>query len=238
LRVGPLVLACPLGALEVSLAGHAFIPGLLPGFLLLTLLLFATGRAWCGWVCPARLAGNALAGAGAFLAPGAAAAIGKSKRKLSARGRFSPKREHALGFLLGLLLGAWIFRYPLWSVICPLGAVSRTLIEGSLFFRPRWDLVFLVLPLLGTLLFRAGWKCACPVGAVHGILAGANRSLLPGLSPATEKPCNQCGMCRRVCESGLDPAGDLPAFDCTKCLRCVEHCPRRCLRVRTIKRRF
>ena len=233
LRFGDLVLACPLGALEVSLAGHTLILGLLPGFLLMAALVFLLGRLWCGWFCPASLAGTALARAGGFLLPGAAEAARKRRRKLATfTAPITLGRTQALGFLCGLLLGAWIFRYPLWSILCPLGVVSRSIIEVALFFRPRGEAVFLLLPCLMALLWKNGWKCACPVGLMHGLLALPNRSFTPALK--TEPDCTRCGLCARACAAGLEPHKGIRPFDCSKCLRCLEHCPKGCLSLKML----
>ncbi len=234
LRLDPIILACPLGTLEVTFAGRGLIWSLLPGFIVVCLLIFLLGRMWCGWVCPAHLAGHALGNACAFIAPGAAKSVKKGWRgaaeKISKRLR--PGKIHTLGFVAGLLIGAYIFRYPFWSIICPLGVVSRALIQGGVHLSLRADLIFLFLPLLAMLFFRSGWKCACPVGLIHGAVSTANRTVKPALSLAPAKPCNECGACRAVCPAGLYPAKDLSTFDCTKCLRCVERCPRSALRVR------
>ncbi len=234
LRLDPIILACPLGTLEVTFAGHGLIWSLVPGFIAVCLLIFLLGRMWCGWVCPAHLAGHALGNACAFVAPGAARPVKKGWRgvaeKISKRVKLG--KVHMLGFVLGLLVGAYIFRYPLWSIICPLGVVSRTLIQGGVHLSLRAELVFLLLPLLAMLFFRFGWKCACPVGLIYGAASIANRTVTPGLSPAPVKPCNGCGVCRAICPAGLYPAQELSTFDCTKCLRCVELCPRKSLSVR------
>ncbi|MDR2503932.1 MAG: 4Fe-4S binding protein [Deltaproteobacteria bacterium] len=230
LRLGDLVLACPLGALEVSLAGHTLIAGLLPGFLLSAALIFLLGRLWCGWLCPASLAGSALARAGGFLIPGAAGAMRQRRRKLAAfTAPLALGRTHALGFLCGLLLGAYIFRYPLWSILCPLGVVSRSIIEAALFFRPRWEAVFLLLPCLMALFWKNGWKCACPVGLTHGMLALPNRTFTPALK--TKQNCTRCGLCAKACAAGLEPHKGITTLDCSKCLRCLEHCPKGCLKL-------
>jgi len=233
LRLGPLTLACPLGTLEVTFAGRGLIWDLVPGFIILCLLIAFLGRMWCGWVCPAHLAGHAVGNACSFLAPGASKMVKADWRKAALRlcARLQPGRMHLLGFVVGLLIGAYIFQYPFWSIICPLGVISRALIEGVVLLQLRWDLLFLILPILGALLFRFGWKCACPVGLVYGAIATPNRTLIPALSLTPEKSCNECRACRTVCPTGLYPAKEMSAFDCTKCLRCVESCPHKALSV-------
>jgi ferredoxin-type protein NapH len=228
-----------LGTLEVTLAGRGLIWNLVPGFIVLCLLMALLGRMWCGWVCPAQLAGHAVDNACSFIAPGAAKSVKTGWRKTAEKisGRLS--RTHVLGFVAGLLIGACIFQYPLWSIICPLGVVSRTLIESAVHLSPRWELVFLVFPVLATLLFRFGWKCACPVGLIYGAISTTNRTMIPGLSPKPKKPCNECSACHTACPVGLYPIKEISTFDCTKCLRCVEHCPRKALSVRLMpSRRF
>lgn len=237
LRLESLILTCPLGALEVNLAGRAAIWQMLPGFLIVAGLIFVLGRAWCGWFCPASLTGYALTEMGRFMAPGltgkAEDILRETRQNISAKMRIAPR--HVLGFLLGLLLGSALFQYPFWSIICPLGTVSRSLIQVGAHFSLRWDLVFLLLPLLAGMLFRFGWKCACPVGLVHGIIASGGKTMQPAPDPGAANPCNKCGVCAKVCPSGLHPGkssgfgADFSSFECGKCLRCVEHCPRNAL---------
>ena len=229
LRFDPVILACPLGTLEVTLAGHGVIWQLLPGFFVLCGLVFLLGRMWCGWVCPAHLAGHALGNASTFLLPGVARTVKKSFGALGGRAQLG--RVHALGFLAGILVGAFIFRYPLWSILCPLGVVSRGLIEGSTQLTLRLELLVLILPILVLPLFRHGWKCACPVGVVHTLVARPNRTLIPDLRPEPDL-CTECGVCQAACPVGLYPARELDTSLCTKCLRCMEYCPRNALSLR------
>jgi len=41
------------------------------------------------------------------------------------------------------------------------------------------DLILLTVPLALSLVFKFGWKCACPMGLVRGLLANSNKTLVP-----------------------------------------------------------
>ena len=57
-----------------------------------------------------------------------------------------PDYKDALALTCGTFIGIWIFRYPFISIFCPLGVLSRNIIELLTHFRLRYDLFFIVLP--------------------------------------------------------------------------------------------
>ncbi|MDR2820144.1 MAG: 4Fe-4S binding protein [Desulfovibrio sp.] len=230
LRLGNITLACPMGFLEISLASHAIITELASGFLILVALLVLAGRLWCGWLCPASLAGRAFTGFLGLLLPGLLGQTGlfrKSLRQMQQRVnlRFRLDRNHMLALLAGILLGDWLFKLPVWSVFCPLGIVSRAIIQAAVHFSLRWDMLLLIIPV--SILFLSGKSCSCPVGLAHSVISRGNIFFLPRLSVECAAKCIHCGWCAKVCPADLDPAQkSVNGRDCFKCLRCMEICPK------------
>jgi ferredoxin-type protein NapH len=124
--------------------------------------------------------------------------------------------------LAGLFAGIAFFKFPAYSIFCPVGVLSRNLIELTAHFHLRWDMFFLLLPLALSLFFNLGWKCACPVGLMQGVLAKPNRTLTPVIN---FEACELCGKCMQNCNFGVSlhkTARD--SFACVKCFKCLRDC--------------
>ncbi|NJB68313.1 ferredoxin-type protein NapH [Desulfobaculum xiamenense] len=226
LGIGTLRLVCPVGFVETALASHSVPWGLVPGFLVMCVLLVLLGRAYCAWACPASFLGMQVRRLAVRLLPGGISrGVGRWWRALGERvsARVGADRGDGVALLLGLAAGVAFFGWPAFSVVCPVGVVSRGLIEAVTHHVLRADLVLLVGPILLALLFRKGWKCACPVGTLRGLLAAPNRTLVPVVRADA---CRGCMRCARVCPAGLDPeAGAVDPMLCSKCMRCMDACP-------------
>ena len=133
------------------------------------------------------------------------------------------ERGDTMALIAGLALGTALFGYPAFSLICPVGVVSRNIIELAVHGRLRSDLVLLVIPVIFGLFYKTGWKCFCPVGVVRGVLAGENKTLVPVVNRDT---CLSCGKCSRKCPAGIDVEHTVPdPTICSKCFVCVDTCP-------------
>jgi ferredoxin-type protein NapH len=225
-RLGILQLICPVGFIESSLATGTVVYRLLPGVLTVVVLAIALGRMFCSWTCPARLAGHTAEYLSRRTLPGVAEKIKVSWR--NARRRFQKKLKlswsDGLALLGGLFAGIALFEFPAYSIFCPVGILSRNLIELTGHFRLRWDMFFLLLPIAIGLFFNLGWKCACPIGLMQGLLAKPNRTLLPVIN---FDECELCGKCMQNCNFGVSlhkTARD--SFSCSKCFKCLKDCNR------------
>jgi ferredoxin-type protein NapH len=100
-------------------------------------------------------------------------------------------------------------------------------------------LVFVVLTVAASFIFRRFWCRFCPTGAS---LAIANRFTGFKWSPflhlyKEEEKCTKCGICERVCPAQVtevyeQKGGKITTSMCMMCLRCVEMCPYEgCLKV-------
>ncbi|MBW2370292.1 MAG: 4Fe-4S binding protein, partial [Deltaproteobacteria bacterium] len=151
--IGYLRLICPVGFLEVTLAGKQIYWNLLPAFLLVLGLIFVVGRAFCAWVCPSSLLAQETGRLWQRFMPEKVLAtcrnIGETINKKGPRLRAGD----GIALTVGAFVGIAIFGYPFISTICPIGVITRNLIELMVHFRLRYDLFLLIVPLVFGLLF-------------------------------------------------------------------------------------
>jgi ferredoxin-type protein NapH len=235
-KIGVIQLICPVGFLEVCLATKSIITNLLPGVILVGVLTIILGKSFCAWVCPARYAGSMIRQAGQKKMPGASASITSIWHKLQhfMQRKMSLSWKDGLAILAGLFIGIAMFDFPAYSIFCPVGILSRNLIELISHFRLRTDLVLLTVPLALSLIFKFGWKCACPMGLIRGLLATSNRTLIPVVD---YDACLGCGKCMDNCSSGVSlHENRYDSFSCSKCLNCLKDCKHHAVSLRIISR--
>lgn len=224
LRIGWVYLICPMAFIEYLLAAKTMAWHLLPGILLVIGSVFILGRAFCGWLCPSRFAGNLIQSLGNRKIPGVVSFITTSYVGLRNRiaGKLRLGWRDGIALFSGLLIGIWAFDFPAYSIFCPIGVISRNLIEFATHFQLRWDLAFLFIPLVVGLFFKIGWKCSCPLGMVHGILAKPNFTLQPVV---LAERCVGCGNCVKNCDFEVNlHQNQYDSFACSKCLNCIRDC--------------
>lgn len=229
LKIGYLQLVCPVGFTELCLAARRFYWDLFPAFLVVLLLVLLSGRLFCSWFCPASFLGEQTVKAcRRFLPKRFVEAFGSRWHTLASR---APHLEFgdAMALLSGAVVGIFIFGYPFLSAICPVGVVTRSIISLFAHLELRYDLILLLLPLGVGLLFSRGWKSCCPVGNVRGLVAKANRTLVPFVD---ETACKSCGVCGAVCPLGIGPSpGGVDTKLCVKCFECLDACPKKAIRI-------
>lgn len=219
LRVGPVDLVEPAGALSAALAARALPLALALGAAPVVLLAAAAGPVYCAWICPFGLLSEGidhLRGRGAPPPPLAPA-------------RLRATRLGALATLLALsaLLGA-----PLAAILSPPRLVTALPLEawsGRVFPAVTAALLaaLLALELLGPrrLLCRA----LCPAGAVAALLRRPF-TLGPRFAAGACR-CAARAPCREACPWGLEPRAPAPPEGCSTCLACVDRCPSAALTV-------
>lgn len=148
-------LICPLGFLEVALAGRSILlPRLLIGFVVIVGLTVLLGRFFCGWICPVPLVRkllfndkkknpassdasapvetvetSALADeeAAATSCPQAGTQL-QAAEKVSQSSPSSPKQYLSSFPLIGASLAASaVFGFPVFCLVCPIGLIFATL---------------------------------------------------------------------------------------------------------------
>jgi ferredoxin-type protein NapH len=155
------------------------------------------------------------------------------------------EREHALDsrhfVLLGALLSATIFGFPVFCLICPIGLTFATIfLVISLFASGdiTWSLIVVpVLLILELLVFKKWCHVFCPLSAFMSLMSRKNKRVMK--VSVDKKKCIEanggvCGRCVKVCPEGIDPhniAAAKHVSECTKCYECVDACPAQALSI-------
>lgn len=200
-RLFQVPLTDPLTAAEVTLATKTFIAGLLLSALPLLLAAAVLGRIFCGWICPL----NTVLEMAAYIKPPPQHSVRKDWQPFA---------------LLGVLLAAAaIFSIPFFTIVSPIGVISRVFTAG---IGPE---------MIGIgLLVSAEWfgnqkfwcRRLCPAGALYGLLSCFR---LLRVRIATEA-CTQCGDCHQHCSMRVNVGSSalLDVMNCTNCGQCVAVC--------------
>jgi ferredoxin-type protein NapH len=242
-------LLCPLGAFETMLASKTFVPKALIS-LIATVVLFALcGRAFCSWVCPVPLVSRI-----PNLFKKRSLTKKTSTRPPAAHGCSSPKPGCATcnekrGYLdsrhmvLGAsLLSAFIFGFPVFCAICPLGlTIAAILLVVQLFAvgEATWTLFLAPLVLAIEVIFFRKWcSVICPLSAVTSLLSKMTITMKLRID---DKKCletsqgRKCEICAKVCPERINPRYPEKSYslmcECTKCYECVEACPSKALKI-------
>ena len=255
---------CPLGALGTMLASKMMVPRALVSLVVMVVLIIIFARAFCGWICPVPLvqklrdlfskpqakeakAEDADGTKAANVAPltdeeKAALATGceKDAKGLAGCASCAKKRGDAVDarhFVLGgALVSTFIFGFPVFCLVCPIGLTFATiLLLVNLFGQGdvTWSLVVVPALLIAeVVLFKKWCHKLCPLSAFMSLIAKLNRTFKPTIDDAkcleTSKGAT-CGRCGKACNEGIDPRhpelSEAAWSECTKCRSCVDACP-------------
>lgn len=255
---------CPLGALGTMLASKMMVPRALVSLVIMVALIIIFARAVCGWICPVPLvqklrdlfskpqakeakAEDADGTKAANVAPltdeeKAALATGceKDAKGLAGCASCAKKRGDAVDarhFVLGgALVSTFIFGFPVFCLVCPIGLTFATiLLLVNLFGQGdvTWSLIVVPALLIAeVVLFKKWCHKLCPLSAFMSLIAKLNRTFKPTIDDAkcleTSKGAT-CGRCGKACNEGIDPRhpelSEAAWSECTKCRSCVDACP-------------
>ena len=255
---------CPLGALGTMLASKMMVPRALVSLVIMAVLIVIFARAFCGWICPVPLvqklrdlfskpqakeakAEDADGTKAANVAPltdeeKAALATGceKDAKGLAGCASCARKRGDAVDarhFVLGgALVSTFIFGFPVFCLVCPIGLTFATiLLLVNLFGQGdvTWSLIVVPALLIAeVVLFKKWCHKLCPLSAFMSLIAKLNRTFKPTIDDAkcleTSKGAT-CGRCGKACNEGIDPRhpelSEAAWSECTKCRSCVDACP-------------
>lgn len=171
-------LLCPLGALTTMIASRTFLPQALVSLVLMAALVFAVGRAFCGWVCPVPLLDRVRA---FFRSPKKRRELERAKREeatgiaksdpcrpghaKSAEGSATAgaacahdcsgcaqkrtKLDSRHYVLGGALLSTAVFGFPVFCLVCPIGLTFATvLVVWRLFSAGDMTVAVVLIPLM------------------------------------------------------------------------------------------
>jgi len=243
--------ACPLGYLQLALAKRSLLPRmLLPvGLVIGATILF--GRFYCAWLCPTSLLRGLFSKRNSnhnsnhnskLVSLSKPVDIEKHNREVGksiATSSASSTLNHnssktSFAILGGSLLSSFIFGFPVFCLICPIGLFFGTLFALiKLFTLQQARLELLIFPLiLGVEVFviKTGCVSLCPLGALLKLFSGLNnRFFRPRMDMDTclQNSGINCKACKTACPEGIDVSGDtwLAEASCTNCLECYEKCP-------------
>lgn len=255
---------CPLGALGTMLASKMMVPRALVSLVIMVVLIVIFARAFCGWICPVPLvqklrdlfskpqakeakAENANSAKAANVTPltdeeKAALASGceKDAKGLAGCASCAKKRGDTVDarhFVLGgALVSTFIFGFPVFCLVCPIGLTFATiLLLVNLFGQGdvTWSLIVVPALLIAeVVLFKKWCHKLCPLSAFMSLIAKLNRTFKPTIDDAkcleTSKGAT-CGRCGKACNEGIDPRhpelSEAAWSECTKCRSCVDACP-------------
>ena len=255
---------CPLGALGTMLASKMMVPRALVSLVIMVALIIIFARAFCGWICPVPLvqklrdlfskpqakeakAEDTDGTKAANVAPltdeeKAALATGceKDAKGLAGCASCAKKRGDAVDarhFVLGgALVSTFIFGFPVFCLVCPIGLTFATiLLLVNLFGQGdvTWSLIVVPALLIAeVVLFKKWCHKLCPLSAFMSLIAKLNRTFKPTIDDAkcleTSKGAT-CGRCGKACNEGIDPRhpelSEAAWSECTKCRSCVDACP-------------
>lgn len=211
------VTACPIGALQQSLASSSLS---MVFYVVGTLLTFGAiaGRTICGWACPFGFIQDIVDKAGRTLRL-------PEVRKGTWSRRLSWLKYAMLGLAIAGPLATLALQglgKPLFcTLICPAGtlpgislvASNPTLqsMVGTLF---SWK-VSVLLALIAAMLFvyRPFCRFLCPLGALYGFF---NRFCILRYT-ANPNVCTKCGACVRSCRMDVARVGDRECIQCGAC---------------------
>lgn len=234
--IGYFRLICPVGFIELSLATRTINTELIIPFLTISIILILVGRSFCSWGCPTSYMGGIIRKMTSNEVYKKYSDIKTKVQKYVPQ----PGMDDVFVMMIGTLVGIFVFQYPLPCTFCPLGIISRTIIEianhstiGHFHLALRYDVILLIIPMISMFLFVRGWSQVCPVGSIKGVVAKYNKTFVP----FTKDTCKSCKTCEKVCPVNIGPRQGLPDLSvCIKCLECVDKCPNNSIDILSIHR--
>lgn len=227
----PVTLTCPLGFLERSLVSQDWLPQW-PFVLIVIVSVLVLGRIFCAWVCPTVLLRRVWVDR-----------RGKSSKPTPLQPvTWASYSSYAI--LAGVLVGSFLFRFPVFCFFCPIGLFFGTVYALLRVFTPdSAGLELVIFPaMLGLELWglKSWCRSICPLGALLSLVGNFNRILLPSVQ---KEEClspdgTGCGVCKRACPEGIDLTQIRKKFhpnSCTKCLECYNKCPAHAIEIPLMK---
>ncbi len=144
--------------------------------------------------------------------------------------------------LAGAVVSSFLFGFPVFCLVCPVGLTFATLIGLWHLFQyneTTWGLLVFPAVLLAEVLVLRRWCFnICPISALLGLVSGLNKTFKPQVdeSLCLRRQGVDCRVCVSVCPEQLDPhSGRIP--ECSKCGLCVDECPAGAIAVRALPKR-
>ncbi len=232
---------CPLGALESLFGAWVFVPRVLVMLAVALVVVLLVGKAFCAWVCPVPHVKDLFSSKKQKRldteerqqAASTAYARWKAGERLAKRPK--PHLDSRHGVLVGALLSAMIFGFPVFCLVCPVGLTFGTFI---LFWRlVQFNevsiglLAFPAVVIVEVVLLRRWCGTLCPMGALMSLVSSANRTFRPTVDRTKclrDTEGAACRSCDAACPEHIDPhlnLGQADMSECIRCRSCVNACP-------------
>ncbi len=233
---------CPLGFMQISLAGRSIPVEMLLPVIVVSMGVIVLGKVFCAWLCPAVLL------RGVFKTDAAAVMKKSHNGPCAACEKNDPSGGvyRSYGFLGAALIASFIFKFPVFCLICPVGLLmgfGYAVFRVSTIYQPGWELVVFPLMLILEVFVLRSWCSAfCPLGAMFRIMAKlglkTNIAVRPGID---QEACYKtqgvnCQVCRNSCPEHLAmPIANKKGLeDCTLCLECYRQCPGQAIKIGSV----
>jgi ferredoxin-type protein NapH len=233
MRISTLQFACPIGFLELCVSQQKFLWSLLLPALLGIGLAVIVGRSFCSWICPVAFLTDRVEGLLGRLLP---KKINLRRLRLHALYRDKLPRlgyGDGIALLAGGMIGMAVFQYPFFSTFCPIGVVTRNILNVVIHFQVKADLLLLLIPLLAGYVVLGGWNACCAAGVLQSLAGRVSPVPCPTVNL---RKCRNCGTCSAVCPAHFClSAGNYDSSLCTKCYACVDACPHEALSAHIVR---
>jgi len=230
---------CPLGSIEAQLASKTFLPQVLISLAVFVLITILLGRIFCAWACPVPLFRKWFPKKSAKVNAGEkSSALEQSVEHTHENtvSKTSGTVDSSYYVLGGALASTFIFGFPVFCLICPVGLTFAVLIgvwRLIQFNEPTWSLlIFPLILILELVFYRYSCRKFCPLGALISLVSRLNIFVRPKID---QTKCMQtskgieCKLCKSVCNEAIDlhekAASSAQLSRCTKCRDCADVCP-------------
>ncbi len=230
---GSLCSYCPLGFMQITLAGRSVPVDLLWPVTLVTIGVIFLGKVFCAWICPTALLRGVFKGEKNNLE--AKQCSGQcSSCSTSEPGGSSYTTYIILGVVL---LASFIVKFPVFCLVCPVGlffGFGYAVFRLSTLYQPGWELIiFPLILILEVFVLRSWCTSFCPLGAMFKIMGQlgikSKLAVRPSINQTTclQSQGHNCSKCHNACGENLN----MPLYqkddyaDCTLCLECYQDCP-------------
>lgn len=244
---------CPLGAFTTMLATKTLVPRAVFSIIIMAILVFVVGRAFCGWICPVPLLDRLRnffrsskkrkeleaknrnekleiakfeLGCKSGKSCGSCTSCKEKRTKLDSR-------HYVLG---GALLSTAIFGFPVFCLICPIGLTFATvLIFWRMFANADITVAAILIPLMLIieLVFLRKWCTRfCPMAGLMNLMSRFSKTFKPTIDNSKCLETSKgiaCSKCAMACEADINirhpEYGERTLADCTRCYACADACP-------------
>ena len=138
--------------------------------------------------------------------------------------------------LVGAVASSFMFGFPVFCLICPVGlsfAVTIGIWNLFRFNELSWGLIIFPLLILVEVVFFRKWCTKfCPISAVFSLVSSHGKLLRPRVdeSKCLRNKGVDCTACVKACPEQVDPHSDLIP-ECSRCGACVEKCPAKAISI-------